>query len=121
MKIGIAGSRSLDVPIDENFIQTENVSMIYTGGAVGIDRRARELALKKGVQLTEILPEYELYGRRAPLIRNELIVRLSDMVYVFWDGKSRGTEYVINLCREKGKPCRVYLWNKDTFTLSSTE
>ncbi len=115
MKIGIAGSRSLDVPIPENCVMTENVSMIYTGGAVGIDRRVREFAEKRGVKVTEILPEYDLYGRSAPLKRNELIVRMSDMIYVFWDGKSRGTKYVINLCKENHKPCRVYLWNNGIF------
>ena len=70
--------------------------MIYTGGAVGIDRRVRDFAVRKGIKVTEILPEYNLYGKSAPLIRNELIVRMSDIVYVFWDGKSRGSEYVIN-------------------------
>ena len=115
MKIGIAGSRSLDVPIPESCITAENVSMIYTGGAVGIDRRVRAFAEKRGVKVTEILPEYDLYGKRAPLVRNELIVDISDMVYVFWDGKSRGTQNVIRLCKEKDKPFRVFLWDKGAF------
>ena len=118
MKIGIAGSRSLNVPIPENCIDTEYVSTIFTGGAVGIDRRVRDFAAKKGIQITEILPEYDLYGKRAPLVRNELIVRLSDMVYVFWDGKSKGTEYVINFCKENKKPCRVFLWKNGAFITS---
>lgn len=117
MKIGIAGSRSLDVPIPENLIATDKVSMIYTGGAVGIDRNVRDFAVKKGITVTEILPEYDLYGKYAPLVRNELIVRLSDIVYVFWDGKSRGTDNVINLCKDKNKLCRVYLWKGNSFTL----
>lgn len=115
MKIGIAGSRSLDVPIPENLINTEYVTMIYTGGAVGIDRRVRAFAESRGVQVTEILPEYNLYGKGAPLIRNELIVRLSDIIYVFWDGKSKGTEYVINFCKENKKPCRIFLWKNGAF------
>ncbi len=121
MKIGIAGSRSLDVPIPENCINTENVSMIYTGGAVGMDRRVREFAEKRGIKVTEILPEYDLYGRYAPLKRNDLIVSISDMIYVFWDGKSRGTQYVINLCKENDKPCKVYLWDKGAFVSVETE
>lgn len=116
MKIGIAGSRALDVPIPDDAIPTERVSMIYTGGAVGIDRQVRAYAEKRGVKVTEILPEYDLYGKKAPLVRNELIVRMSDMVYVFWDGKSRGTHNVINLCREKNKPCRIFVWNGKYFS-----
>ncbi|MBQ3136288.1 MAG: hypothetical protein IJB74_02280 [Clostridia bacterium] len=116
MKIGIAGSRSLDVPIPENLIKTDNVSMIYTGGAAGIDRRVRDFAVKKGIQVTEILPEYDLYGKYAPLVRNELIVRLSDTVYIFWDGKSHGTDNVISLCRDKNKPFEVFLWTGKDFS-----
>ncbi len=115
MKIGIAGSRSLDVPIPDNVI-TDNVSMIYTGGAVGIDRRVRDFAQQRGITVTEILPEYKLYGKSAPLVRNELIVRLSDMVYVFWDGKSHGTKHVISQCKEKNKPCIIFLWKDNSFT-----
>ncbi|MBQ7118181.1 MAG: hypothetical protein IJN88_08230 [Clostridia bacterium] len=115
MKIGIAGSRSLAVPIPDDIINTDGVSMIYTGGAVGIDRSVRDFAVKKGIRVTEILPEYEHYGRCAPLVRNELIVRLSDTVYVFWDGKSRGTENVINLCKENNKPYKVFLWDGSSF------
>ncbi|MBR5437694.1 MAG: hypothetical protein IKV21_02125 [Clostridia bacterium] len=116
MKIGIAGSRSLDVPIPEDVI-TGCISMIYTGGAIGIDRRVRAFAEKRGITVTEILPEYDLYGKYAPLVRNELIVRMSDMVYIFWDGKSRGTDNVIKLCKEKEKPYKLFLWKTDSFAL----
>ncbi|MBE6774563.1 MAG: hypothetical protein E7543_00030 [Ruminococcaceae bacterium] len=115
MKIGIAGSRTLDIPIPDNLIPTENVSMIYTGGAVGMDRRVRDFAVGKGVRITEILPEYDLYGKYAPLVRNELIVRISDIVYVFWDGKSRGTDNVINQCKKMNKPYIVFLWKDGAF------
>lgn len=118
MKIGIAGSRSLDLPIPDSAISTENITEIYTGGAVGMDRRVRDFAVKKGIRVTEILPEYDHYGKYAPLVRNELIVRMSDMMYVFWDGKSRGTENVINLCKENNTPYKVFLWKNGGFTLT---
>ncbi len=117
MNIGIAGSRSLNVPIPEGILG-EGVTMIYIGGAKGIDTSARDYGEKYHIPVTEILPKYNLYGRKAPLVRNELIVRMSDMVYVFWDGKSRGTKYVIKLCKEMNKPCEVYLWENDSFVLS---
>ena len=56
---------------------------------------------------TEFLPEYELYGRAAPLMRNDMIVKYADVVLAFWDGQSRGTAYAIRKCRELNKPCRV--------------
>ena len=120
MKIGIAGSRSLDAPIPDSII-TDSVSMIYTGGASGMDRRVRDFAQQRGITVTEILPEYNLYRKAAPLVRNELIVRLSDEVYVFWDGKSRGTENVIKLCKENNKPCKIFLWKDDSFILAESD
>ena len=115
MKIGIVGSRTLDMPIPESII-TDGVTMIYTGGAAGIDRRVRDFAYERKIKVTEILPEYNLYRKNAPLVRNELIVRLSDIVYVFWDGKSHGSGYVINKCHEQNKPCKVFLVRNGKYT-----
>lgn len=119
MKIGIVGSRSIDVPIPEKEIDG-NISMIYTGGAKGIDKRVRDFAYKKGITVTEILPEYNLYGKYAPIVRNELIVRLSDFVYIFWDGESRGTKSVIRLCKKNEKPYKLFLWQGASFSLVET-
>ncbi len=114
MKIAIAGSRSIDVPIPEGIIP-DNATQIISGGARGIDTRAREYALSHRVQIMEILPEYNLYGRSAPLRRNDWIIRLCDKVYVFWDGKSRGAHYMIKESRKAGKEVNVYLWNGISF------
>ena len=40
---------------------------IVSGGAKGIDSCAREYASANGLKLTEFLPEYNRYGRGAPL------------------------------------------------------
>ncbi len=114
MKIAIAGSRSLDVPIPEGIIP-ENTTHIYSGAAVGIDRRAREYALEHRIQIIELLPEYNLYGKAAPLRRNDCLIELSDAVFVFWDGKSHGSDYMIKKSRESGKPVFVYEWNGREF------
>ena len=57
---------------------------------------------------TEFLPDYARYGRAAPLRRNVQIVAYADLVLAFWDGKSRGTRFVIDQCRKQGVPVRVY-------------
>lgn len=117
MKVAIAGSRSLDVPIPEGIIP-KSTTYIISGGASGIDRSAREYALSHGIQITEILPEYNLYGRTAPLKRNDLIIKLADAIYVFWDGKSHGTDYVIKKSKEADKPVFIYKWNGKSFMKS---
>jgi len=86
----------------------EGTTEIVSGGARGIDTCAREYALSHNLKLTEFLPEYEKYGRGAPLRRNLLIIDYADLVLAFWDGTSRGTKYVIENCKKQGKPLKIF-------------
>lgn len=74
-----------------------------------MDASAREYALRCGLKLTEYLPEYDRYGRAAPLRRNITIIENADLVLAFWDGTSHGTKYVIDNCKKRNIPIRVYL------------
>ena len=116
MKIAIVGSRSITAAIPENCIP-ENTTEIFSGGAIGIDTSARNFAREHHIFLTDILPEYDLYGRSAPLIRNDLIISLADKVIIFWDGKSRGTNYIVKKCKQTNKPFDLYLYDGNDFTL----
>ena len=107
MKIAIVGSRDLVVENLKDFLP-EGVTEIVSGGARGIDSCARMYAENNGIRITEYLPEYEKYGRAAPIKRNDLIVDYSDIVLVFWDGKSKGTKYVIDRCIKKNKKVIVH-------------
>lgn len=64
---------------------------------------------KHGIKLTEILPEYNKYGRAAPLKRNLEIIKNSDIVVVLWDGASRGSRFVINECKKVGREIKVHI------------
>lgn len=78
-------------------------------GAKGIDTCAREYAISNGIKLTEFLPEYEKYGRSAPLKRNITIIENADLVLAFWDGTSRGTKFVVDECKSRGIPVQVFV------------
>lgn len=106
MKVAIVGSRNLEVTDFENYLPP-GVTEIVSGGARGIDRCARNYALAHGLKLTEFLPEYEKYGRGAPLRRNLQIIAAADEVLAFWDGRSRGTKFVIDQCKKQGKKVTV--------------
>ena len=112
MITAVVGSRNIIVKNIEKFIPKE-ASTIISGGAKGVDTCAKEYAQKNNIDFLEILPQYSIYGKAAPIKRNNEIVEKSDFVIAFWDGKSRGTKYVIDLCRKKGKAIQVYLLDKD--------
>ena len=108
MKVAVIGSRELKVNNLEKYLPKE-VTEIVSGGARGIDTSAREYALKNNIKLKEFLPEYEKYGRSAPLKRNIQIIDYADMVLAFWDGKSRGTKFVIDNCKRIGKRVKIFI------------
>lgn len=107
MKIAIVGSRNVLVNNLEDYITDKDE--IVSGGAVGVDSCAAEYAKKNGLTLTEFLPEYERYGRAAPIVRNKRIVDYADKVIVFWNGSSKGALSVIKYAEKIGKDCKVIL------------
>ena len=108
MKAAVIGSRGLTVTDLEKYLP-EDTTEIVSGGARGIDTCARNYALAHNIRLTEFLPDYEQFGRIAPLKRNLQIIEYADIVLAFWDGKSRGTKYVIDNCNKSGVEVRVYI------------
>ena len=107
MKIAIVGSRSISTPsLDGCVFEGDE---IVSGGAVGVDRFAAEYAKSHSLPLTEFLPDYQQYGRAAPIVRNKRIVDYADKVVVFWDGSSRGSLSVIEYAEKVGKPCEVII------------
>ena len=108
MKLAIVGSRNIG-DIDIGMYLPDGVDEIVSGGAKGADTLARKYAEEHGIKLTEFLPKYDLFGRSAPLKRNEEIVRYADEGIAFWDGKSRGTKYTIDAFRKLGKKVQIVL------------
>ena len=107
MRVAIVGSRNLKVDQLDRYLPTETTEIV-SGGARGIDTCARQWANRHSIKLTEFVPEYEKYGRSAPLRRNITIIQNADLVLAFWDQKSRGTKFVIDKCKELGVPVKIF-------------
>lgn len=103
MKLLIVGSRSIkDFDLSPH-IPTD-VDTIISGGADGVDSLAEKYADEHRLSKYIIRPRYDLYGRAAPLKRNEQMVDMSDSVLIVWDGRSKGAQYTLKYSQKVNKP-----------------
>ena len=118
MKLCIIGSRSIDkaefvFPVIEKFIKdhTTGKITIIAGGAKGVDQLAKAYANSHGLDFVEFLPYHLLdkvpFSSKYFFIRNKQMIDNADKVLVFWDGKSKGTEYGIKYSQKIAIPVMV--------------
>ena len=103
MKLLVVGSRSI-IEFDLSPYISANVDTIISGGASGIDCLAEQYADLHRLSKYIIRPRYDLYGRAAPLKRNEEMVDMADAVLIVWDGCSKGAKHTLNYAKKKNKP-----------------
>lgn len=102
MKLLVAGSRSIKDFDLSPYISSE-VDVIISGGSSGIDALSEKYADSHRISKYIIRPKYELYGRAAPLKRNEEMVEMADAVLVIWDGVSKGARHTVRYSNKSGK------------------
>ncbi len=103
MKLLIVGSRKI-TEFDLSPYISDDVDTIISGGASGIDTLAEHYADVHRLSKYIMRPHYELYGRSAPLKRNELMVDMADAVLIIWDGQSKGSHYTAEYSKKSNKP-----------------
>lgn len=142
MRIGVVGSRDFVAlhKVDEylsalraSAMGNDEPEAVVSGGARGVDQRAEDWAMRKGVVLVSFRPKpatthafhierwtytpspegpgpeiVRLPGlyptfRAAAFVRNGFIVEFSDQVAAFWDGHSKGTADSISKARAEDK------------------
>lgn len=83
------------------------VSIVVSGKARGADSLGEKWAKENGKPL-EIYPaKWDLYGKRAGYVRNQKMADVAEALVAFWDGRSRGTQHMINIAKEKGLKVHV--------------
>ena len=98
----IVGSRSI-TDFDLSAYIPKEVDTIISGGADGVDSLAEQYADTHRLSKYILRPRYDLYGRAAPIKRNEQMVDISDAVLVIWDGRSKGTQYTLKYAKKSNK------------------
>ena len=107
MKVAIIGSRGIDC-VDFSSYLPKETTLIISGGAKGVDTLAEAYAKQKALPVLIIKPDYQKYGKNAPLIRNRKIVDIADAILAFWDGESHGTIYTVKYAIKHNKPVRLF-------------
>lgn len=78
-------------------------AIIVSGGAKGVDMLAEVYAEMNGHPCEVYEAQWDRFGREAGMIRNIEMIRNSDHVIAFWDGKSPGTQHMIAESRKRGR------------------
>ena len=104
MKLLIAGSRSIENFDLTNYIPPET-DLIISGGAKGIDEIAENFADQHKISKLIIYTRYDIYGKAAPLKRNEKMVDLADQILIIWDGISHGTKHTVSYAKKTKISC----------------
>jgi hypothetical protein len=101
VKVIVAGSRWINnfAPVEYaiaaarvhwEFVD-ETIDEIVTGGAMGIDAIAKEIAVLGEIPHREFKADWLNYGKAAGPIRNRAMAEYADALILVWDGKSRGS------------------------------
>ena len=108
MKLLVVGSRSI-MSFDLSPYISDDVDTIISGGADGIDTFAEKYADIHRLSKYIVRPRYDIYGRAAPIKRNEQMVDMADAVLIIWDGHSKGTQYTLKYAEKKNKPIKLVI------------
>ncbi len=96
MNIIVAGSRDFD---DFALLEREMAEItdgleditIFCGMARGADLLGKKWADERGIPVKQFTPDYDKFGKRAPLVRNAQMIKelgTGGLLVCFWDGNS---------------------------------
>jgi len=108
LKLGIVGSRTFDnYNLLEkeifNQISLEAIECVISGGARGADTLAEKFADKYNIPKMIYKANWDKYGNIAGFLRNNDIVKNSDFIIAFWNGRSRGTQDTMTKAQASNK------------------
>ena len=93
----------------------EDVDVVLSGEASGPDQWGEAFASSRDITVDRYPPEWDKYedtNRLAPYVRNREMAKEGDVLVAFWDGKSGGTEHMIDKAMEQGMTKHVVRMDK---------
>lgn len=106
--LGIVGGRSFN---NYNFmcdtLDALHFDRVVSAGGEGTDNLAEKYAWEHNKKLMIFGVEWDKFHMDTVSMRNQEIVEHVDGICAFWDGVSVGTQYIIKMCQDSGKPVKI--------------
>ncbi len=112
LKVIVAGGRDfedydlLSEKLDKMFSQRDDV-VIVSGMARGADSLAVKYATEHKIRVSEFPAQWDKHGKSSGFKRNIDMARFADACVCFWNGKSVGTQHMIDTARRYGLKLRI--------------
>lgn len=108
----IAGSRSfghqaysdVEEAVEDSGFEFD---LIVSGGARGVDELGERYGKENAIPVHIIPADWDQYGKRAGVIRNEQMADYADKLIAIWDGDSSGTNNMIIEAHKRDMPIYV--------------
>lgn len=109
-RVIIAGSRDFsDYDALKSYadVKLSNISRrdsieVVSGCARGADTLGERYAEERGYGIKKFPADWNRYGKSAGYLRNVEMAEYADALIAFWDGKSKGTEHMIRIAKNRG-------------------
>ena len=113
MVIAVIGSRgfsdySFFAEKLEHLLQNlSDYSFVSGGCKTGGDALIKRYCQEHNLKLVEHLPDWDLYGKKAGFLRNQLIIDDCTHLIAYWDKVSKGTLSSIKMAEKKNIPIKI--------------
>ena len=109
-RVIIAGSRDFsDYDALKSYadVKLSNISRrdsieVVSGCARRADTLGERYAEERGYGIKKFPADWNRYGKSAGYLRNVEMAEYADALIAFWDGKSKGTEHMIRIAKNRG-------------------
>ena len=118
-RVIIAGSRTfanyemLESVMDRLLQNITEPIQVVCGKARGADTLGEMYAHDRGYDVRYFPADWEAHGKSAGYRRNEAMADNADALVAFWNGKSRGTENMIKIAKQKNLKVRVKIFDEE--------
>jgi hypothetical protein len=112
-KVIIAGGREYNdyetlKKVCDHMLQNKTDIQIVSGGATGADHLGERYAKEMGYDLKIFMADWKSFGTSAGPKRNKQMAEYGDALIAFWNGKSKGTQNMIDQAHKLNLKIKIY-------------